>query len=216
MVKVKASKAVSVIGGADGPTAIFVAGKNKKNIRLQLKKFIRQQKKKRIEKEIVACPHTMDEVVSYVKQKYGYVEVNKSDDEYQNEYRQIRASFILQYNPKLLGEYGEVPVLKEHTEEAIKEFYMKLEKRQQVAENIASFQYDIDLHMLKFEKNDFESILCFESIFDYIGGSASGNKKNMQQFNKIYADVYRYFGVEQSDIDNKTRRYKSLVSVLLG
>ncbi len=208
-------KTNSVIGGADGPTAIFVASKNKKNIRIQFKEFIRQRKKKRIEKKIVACPHTMDAVISYVKQKYNYVEVDKGNDEYQSEYRQMRAAFILQYNPKLLGEYGEVPVLKEHTEEAIKNFQMQLEKRQQVAENIASSQFDIDLHMLKLEKNEFQSTLYFESVYDYIGGSAVGNKKDMRQFNKMYADVYQYFGAEQSDIDNQTRRYKELVAALL-
>ncbi len=213
--KVKSAKEISVIGGADGPTSVFIAGNNRKNIIQQLKKYVYRQKRKRIEKKIVACPHTMDEVLSYVKQRYNYIEVNKNSEEYQSEYCQMRVAFILQYAPKLLGEYCEAPTLKDYTEEALKEFQVQLEKRQKMAESISCAQFDIDFYMLKLKRYDFTSTLYFEKKFEYIGGSASGNKKAMKQFNKLFLDVYQYFGVDEIDIKNKTSRYKELVSILL-
>ena len=36
----------------------------------------------------------------------------------------------------------------------------------------------------------------------------------MKSFNKIYRDVYRYYGVTQEDIDSGSRRYKELINTL--
>jgi hypothetical protein len=51
-----------------------------------------------------------------------------------------------------------------------------------------------------------------EANYEYIGGSASGSK--LKKFKEIEQNIYRYYGVAQEDIDNKTPRYESLVKTL--
>ena len=53
-----------------------------------------------------------------------------------------------------------------------------------------------------------------EKRFDYIGGGSSGNKKITKRFQRIYKDIYRYYGVSNDDIKNKTERYEKVVRVL--
>lgn len=73
--KEMSSGTIGIIGGADGPTSVYVAGKKK---RIPLKNRIRNKiyrwKRKRAEKKITAGARTLEEVVSYAVQKYNAVE----------------------------------------------------------------------------------------------------------------------------------------------
>ena len=69
------AESVAVIGGADGPTSVFVTGKKtKKTLKHRIKLFIRKCKRNRAEKKITAGTHTADEVVAYAVKKYSAVE----------------------------------------------------------------------------------------------------------------------------------------------
>jgi hypothetical protein len=46
----------------------------------------------------------MEEVENYIKDFLGFTEVKQNTDKYQTEYSEMRASFLLQYAPELLGE----------------------------------------------------------------------------------------------------------------
>ena len=80
------AESVAVIGGADGPTSVFIAGKKtKKSFNYRMKSFVRKCKQHRAEKRITAGTHTADEVVAYAVKKYDAVESNsgciiKTDD----------------------------------------------------------------------------------------------------------------------------------------
>ena len=64
--KNKRKSSVSIIGGADGPTSIFIAGKSdKRPLKVRIKNVIYKCKRKRVEKRIVAGSHTLNEVVEY-------------------------------------------------------------------------------------------------------------------------------------------------------
>ena len=73
--KEMSSGTIGIIGGADGPTSIYIGGKKK---RIPLKNRIRnkiyQLKRKRAEKKITAGARTLEEVVSYAVEKYGAAE----------------------------------------------------------------------------------------------------------------------------------------------
>ena len=56
--------------------------------------------------------------------------------------------------------------------------------------------------------------ITIEKRFHYIGGGASGNKKEVKTFNRIYKGVYRYYGVTKEDIENKSKRYEQVVRAL--
>ena len=73
--KEMSSGTIGIIGGADGPTSVYVAGKKR---RIPLKNRIRnkiyQFKRNRAVKKITAGARTLEEVVSYAVEKYGAVE----------------------------------------------------------------------------------------------------------------------------------------------
>lgn len=74
--KEKSSEAVSIIGRADGPTSVFIAGKSgKKPLKARVKSFFYKCRRKRVEKLIVPGAHTLQEVVDYAKEKYRAVEM---------------------------------------------------------------------------------------------------------------------------------------------
>lgn len=73
--KVNSSEALSIIGGADGPTSVFIAGKSgKKPLKVRVKRFFYTHKRKWVEKRIVPGAHTLQEVVAYAIEKYQAVE----------------------------------------------------------------------------------------------------------------------------------------------
>ena len=209
----KSAASIGIIGGADGPTAVFTADRKiplKQRIRRAWFDFKRSQVAKRIKPE----PHTMEEVMQYLQSRYGFTEMDKDSKEYIREYQEMRCSSILQYAPELLGEYATPPEFTSHDEEGIRKFQSELEKRQQHAAEIPKETFDIEYFVFEQKNKDGKIQICFEKRFGYIGANASGTKKYMKSFNKIYRDVYRYYGVTQEDIDSGSRRYKELINTL--
>lgn len=213
----KEVSAVSVIGGADGPTSVFlIGGKGSKGtLKQEIQKKLFALRKKCIAKSLKVNPHTMEQVVEYAKSKWGYTDISRESEEYKMEYNQIRAAFILQYKPELLGKFKDYPELKGEDEESVKQFMMLMNQRQKAAEEIPTEVFDIELYMLQMSEKDFNSKLIFERNYGYIGGSASGeSNKAMKRYNRVFRDVYKYYGVTQSDIDNKTKRYEDMLRTL--
>lgn len=209
----KSAATIGIIGGADGPTAVFTAGRKiplKHRIRRVWFDFRRKQIAKRIKPE----PHLMDEVMQYLQSRYGFIEADKDSEEYIREYREMRCSSILQHAPELLGAYATPPQLTSRDEVGIRTFQEELEKRQQCTTEIPKETFDIEYTVFERKDKDGKMQICFEKRFGYIGANASGTSKYMKTFSKIYKDVHRYYGVTQEDIDNESRRYKELISTL--
>ena len=214
--KKKGVEATSFIGGADGPTSIFLIGRDNKNItwKQRIQRARNKARRKRIMKSLKADAHTMDEVVGYVMNELGYRETDKSDSQYQEEYGQMRSSFLLQYQPDLLGELSNAPKLESHDEESLKKFLEQLEKRQKAAEDIPTDLFDIDLHIYTKKEKKLESSIIIEKRYEYIGGSATGSKRAMKKFNALFRKIYLYYGVTQKDIDEHSKRYEDVVRTL--
>ena len=212
----KAVSSVSIIGKDDGPTSVFIVGRrnSKRTLKQNIHKFFYDVRKKRIVKSLKANPHSMEQVADYITE-LGFSEVDKSEPEYKTEYSQMRASFIIQYKPELLGDLAEAPKLENHEEETIKHFMEKIEQRQKAAEDIPPDIFDIDLHIYEKGDGNNQSRITVEKNYGYIGGSASGSKNGfMREFDKTFRKVYQYYGVTQKDIDNNTKRYIELVKTL--
>ena len=156
----------------------------------------------------------MEQVADYITE-LGFSEVDKSESEYKTEYSQMRASFIMQYKPELLGDLAEAPKLENHEEGTVKLFMAQIEQRQKAAEDIPPDIFDIDLHIYEKGDGNNQSRITVEKNYGYIGGSASGSKNGfMREFDKTFRKVYQYYGVTQKDIDNNTKRYIELVKTL--
>ena len=104
---------VSVTGKSDSSTSYFsvVASKQPITIKQKIRECINNIRKSMVEMTIKATAHSIDEVGNYLKNVYGFVEINKNSDEFQTEYKNMRASYIMVYAPELLGTLASYPEL---------------------------------------------------------------------------------------------------------
>ena len=206
----------TIIGGADGPTSVFLIKKNPKlTLRQKLEKLKYKIKRTYVERTIKSNSHSLDEVMDYIVNVHGFVEIE--GDQVRQEYNEMRASFIMQYEPELLGEYATMPQLKSESKEDIMAHIGEIQKRQQRAMEIPTEKFDIDFHRFQISFDDINDTMhiIVEKRFAYIGGGASGNKKEMKRFHKIFKDVHIYYGVTSEDIEKKSKRYEEVVRALI-
>lgn len=161
--KVKSSEAMSIIGGPDGPTSVFIADKSgKKTLKARVKRFFYKHKRKRVEKRIVPGAHALEEVVAYAKEKYRAVEM----------------------------------------------ICTASEAGLEVADMVAGMQ----TYEIKTEKGSLQLEVNFEQ--ELFGISYSSATKEKKYFIGIMQDLYRYYGVTEEDIREKSKRYYVLVTIL--
>ncbi len=204
-------------GRADGPTSVFVL---KKNAKLTLKQKIQKMKynlkKAHVEKTLSVQNHTLDEVMDYIVNVHGFMEADAESEAVLEEYREMRASFLIRYAPKLLGEYAIMPQLKSTEDEEVRKFLEQSRQRIQKAMEIPVTEFDIDFH--KYTKTigdtEGEMHIIIEKKYSHIAGGVSGSKKLLKKFDRINKDIFRYFGVTQEDIENKSERYNDVVRAL--
>lgn len=211
----KSAGSVSIIGGSDGLTSVFLVGRNKRTIKQRMQKQLFTLRKKWSARWIKPGAHSMDEVISYAKSKYGFRELSKEEEEYIIQYEELRTSFVIMKQPELLGEYASHPVLLSHDEAGIREFQRQLEERKQKVREISEEEFPIDFHVLKKKDETGKMHLYLEGRFGSIsGGWSSRGKGKGRKFKRIYRDIYRYFCVTEEDIAKKTERYQDLVRIL--
>ena len=206
-------KDVTIIGSSDGPTSVFLASGNRKaNVKQKLQKNFFELRKKWYALWIKPNPHSMQEVADYIREKYDFVELTKESPKYQQLYKELRSSFIMQYEPHLLGEYEALPELKGQSEDDVKAFLEQMRLRQEKAGEVPEELFSINYYYFEKQDKDLHMEIQLESRFEYIGGSTS--RKNLSKFNKIYKDIYKYYGVSDYDINNHTKRYENLLRTL--
>lgn len=213
----KSASAVSVIGGADGPTSVFILKKNAKlTLRQKMERIKNKIKRFYVGKTLSCDSHSMDEVMEYIVNRYGFVEADKHSVEASEEYRQMRASFLIQYAPELLGESAANPQLKSESPEDVKTYIRQSEERMQRALEISPTVFDIDFHKFikTFDGSNDHMDITIEKRYAYIGGGACGNKKVRKSFRRIYKDVYRYYGITKEDKISESERYRDVVQTL--
>lgn len=204
-----------MIGKSDGPTAVTVIKRNSKlTWKQKLEKCKYKIKRAYVEHTIKAKGHSLDEVIDYIVNVFGFVELDK--DEVRFERDGLRASFIMQYAPQLLGEYATMPRLKSESKEDIEAHIKQFQVRQQRAMEVPVSEFDIDFHKFQISYEDINDnmYIIVEKRFAYIGGGVSGDKKVMRRFHRIFKDVYRYYGVTAEDIENKSKRYEQVIRAL--
>lgn len=214
----KEKKAVEIIGGSDGPTAVFIAGKSKeKNPVKRVKNWAGNKKyqynRKKAGKKVTATPHTLEETGTYIKDHYKGVEVDKNTELYQEKYREIRSSLILQHRPDLIG--GPLENLRPENvedEEALLKWVALITERQEKANKVPEEAFFIEYHLYEIKaKNVEEFFIEIEYQYDVLSMGYSGDTK---WGDTICKDIYSYYGVTEEDIKNKTKRYQTLLSIL--
>ena len=212
----KGTGSISIIGGADGPTSIFIAGKGSKvKLTTRIQNYFRKIKRNRIKKRITANPHTLEEVVEWLKREYGAVEVSQQSHNYLEQRNSLKTSLIMRHRPDLLGELMDLEPPEREDVEALKAFWEQIQGREKMAAEIADDIFPVDFHIyaIKCPENCMMQI-GVETVWQVIDGSFSGDKKTMKQLRKLFKKIYLYYGVTAEDIKNETERYKSLLGVL--
>lgn len=213
--KEKAKNVASVIGGADGSTSIFIAGRTqKKPIKVKIRNIIYRFRRKIVERKIVAGKHTLDELVQYARNSYDLIEINSSEIKYIEQQKNLKESLILQHKPEALGEMKEIPKPDISNEKSVREYFCKIEARSKM---IAEMPYNVipmNFHLYEIRIGDASLEMDIDYIWNIFGISYSGNKKVMKRLKKISRDLYIYYGVSEDDIKKKTERYLSLVTEL--
>lgn len=206
---------VAIIGGADGPTSIFVAGESdKKPLKIRIEERMYGYRRGRAEKKITANVHTLEEVAAYAKDKYGIEEIDESRIEYQEEYGNLKESLIIRKKPELIADMKEICKPDINDEKSIKDFLSEMQERSEAIRKIPDNQIRMDFHLYTIYSEQGSLKMEIDYIWNDFGISYSGNKKDMKRFKKIAKDLYQYYGVDEQDIRNKTDRYKALLAVL--
>ena len=212
----KGAGSVSIIGGADGPTSIFIVGKGGRvKLTTRIQNYFRIIKRNRIKKQITANPHTLEEVVEWLKREHGAVEVSQQSHNYMEQKQFLKASLIMRRRPDLLGELINLEPPEGEDVEALKAFCEKIQERRNRAAEIADDIFPLDFHIyeIKWSEND-RMRIGVETVWQVLDGSFSGDKKTRKQLEKLFKRLYLYYGVTAEDIKNETERYKSLLGVL--
>lgn len=222
----KAAASVSVIGGADGPTSVWIAGKmNKKDRHIlwrfkhSFRNYIYRQKRNRIEKKIVPGAHSLPETVQYMVNKYGAVETGDFYPHYAERRSQMKCALIQRTMPELLGDNRVILPPKDlQDEEEVKkwvdetdEWITSCEKK---AEAIPDDVFPTEYHLYIIDKEEGRMEVEIEFVHEILGVSYSGKRKSMNIFSAISKDIHSYYGVTKEDIEKKSERYSALVTVL--
>ena len=211
----KSKSEVSIIGGADGPTSIFIAGKTqKRSLKVKMQNVIYKHKRKRAEKKIVAGAHTLDELVQYAMNKYDLIEINVAERKYIVQRINLKESLILQHKQEVLGEMKDIPTPDISNEESVRQYLDKIKARSEMIAEMPDDIIPMDFHLYEIRIGDDVLEMEIDYIWNIFGISYSGDRKVMKKFEKISKDLYLYYGVSEDDIKKRTERYSSLVAAL--
>lgn len=214
---IKSAEAVTIIGGADGPTSVFIAGRtqnSKTPIKQRIRQRIYQRRRKRAAKKICANPHTLQETAAYAVKKYHAVEIPKTKREYLEQYKSLKEGLIIRHRPELLGDMAEITHPEVLNEESAKELYRQMQLRSELAAKIPDHEMPMDFHIYEIRVENGRMEMGIDFTWNIFGLSHSGSKKAMKQLNRIARELYLYYGVSGDDIRNKTERYTSLLTAL--
>ena len=208
-------EAIAIIGGADGPTSVFVDGRKR---RIPLKHRIRNRiykwKGKRAAKKITSGERSLSEVVEYAVKKYQAVEADINQRKYITKKICIKESLISRYKPELLGNLAEVVRPDEYTSEAVKALQDQFQARRERIEAVPEEVMPMDFHIYEICLGDGRLEMEIDYQWNIFGISYSGNKKSMKYMKEVAKDLYLYYGVSEEDILHKSERYHSLLATL--
>lgn len=213
--KNKGAKAVSIIGGADGPTSVFMLGMTgKKTLKDRVRNYIYKCKRKRMENKIHASGHTLKEVVAYAKERFNVTEVLEEKKKYMEQRKGLKESLILKHKPELLGNMKEIIKPTVWNEDSVREFHQQLQIRSEIIAEIPDDKMPMDFHIYEIKTENGRLEMEIDYMWDIFGMSYSGSKKAMKQLRKIAQELYIYYGVTEEDIKLKSERYSSLLTML--
>ena len=211
----KAAESISIIGGADGPTSIFLAGRSgKRPLKIRIRNRIFQLRRNRIARRIRPNAPTLREVAVFMKKHYGAVELSRESREYKEQKECLKGSLMIEHRPELLGGLSAIPRPRVYEEASIRKLYDRLQRQRERIAQIPDEQFPMDFHVYRIRLGGGRMEIEIDYQWETFGISYSGNKKEMRKLRRISRRLYIYYGVSEEDIRNCSKRYSSLLTVL--
>ena len=220
----KVAASVSIIGGADGPTSIFLAGKVKDEKARELEK----QKLEKLARTIEVNPHTLEETERYLVEKYQAVLLPSDSEEVQREEQATRGTLVLRHKPELV-QTPEPEYPKSREQDELKRFGEQILKRTEEAEHVSAKEFPLDFkkYQIRLEEKtdpgedaprdsrDACLDICIEKNYEFLQLSYSySGKEYERKLKEIMKDIYLYYGVTQEDVENYTERFLVLAGII--
>ncbi|MCI8464285.1 MAG: hypothetical protein HFI63_00260 [Lachnospiraceae bacterium] len=222
----------TVIGGADGPTSVFLAGK-RKNVSKSNRQMKWKQKMERQSEKLLPNAHTTEELKAYLIETYGARPIPEATEEYQFLYRAMKSNLVIQENPELLktpepklpDDMEKLPEgrlerlfrkgrlakrVKPSAPQALSAYMEAFECRMREAEKLPDDVFPMSYNVYRFPvlkegKKMGEIRVELEDIRQKIGMSYS-SFQSQEESVEISKDIIRYFGVRGEDIETKSDR----------
>lgn len=208
-------KNVSIIGGADGPTSIFIAGRTgKRPLKVRIKNWLYKLKRQRAARYIRPNPHSLKQVTAFMKREYDATEMSKESRQYQEMKASLKESLILQNRPELLEGLAEVVRPQEYTKEAMEEMARQIEQRREAIARIPDDRLVTDFHVYEILTDGGRMEIEVDYQWEILGISYSGDKKAMKELKQMGRRLYLYYGVSEEDIRKESKRYSMLLTAL--
>lgn len=211
--RIRRKTAVTFISGEDGPTSIWIAGGKGRRPglrdRIRQKRFLRRRK--RAEASITADPHTLDEVIAYMKERYGARELEPDEHSVQEQRKGCREALIQKHAPRLLGDLQTIDGPDHMDEEGMRLFWEKVQERSRRADAVPEEVFPMDYHVYEIRREDGSLRFEIELHWGILSGSFSGSRQEMRILSGVCRDIYRYYGVTEEDIRTRSERYMALV-----
>ena len=200
-----------VIGGADGPTAVFLAGKRRRHSKEERQ---RSRKREKNLQRLVPNGRTTEELKKYLIEKYGAETVPEDSGEYGLLYRAMKGNLVIKERPELLtAPEPELPekALGTRSEKIAMKAYMeafeqRFKEAEELPDEVIPMRYSLyRFPVLENGERLGEVTVELEDIRQRVGMSYS-NFRGQKEPEEICRDIIRYFGVRQEDIETQSER----------
>lgn len=206
---------MSIIGGSDGPTSIFIAGRWKSPMNF-FRKLRFKIKKKKIYSSWNRPPHTLDEVILYIVQKYNAVELPADNRERQESFHSFKAGLVAKYYPELLEERPVSPASVDFNDrEAVEQLLGEQQKWYERVLMIPDERISCDYHYFVIHlKGKGEIRIETDKVHELFSAGYWAEKHKRRYLQRIVKDIYSYYGMSRKDIEDNSERARALVAVL--
>ncbi len=227
-----------IIGGADGPTAVFLVSNRKR------RRQRREQKMKEQAGTLVPNAHTTEELRAYLKERYGAEPLPEDTKGYNFFYRAMKSNLVIRERPELLqspepklpdsleaptGRFGRMfwgltwksrqkKAANASNQEALRAYTEAFERRMREAEAVSEEDFPLSYSVWRFPVTENgerigEMTVEMEDIRQRIGISYA-NFKGQKEPEAVSKDIIRYFGVRREDIETQSERLMTYLYML--
>ncbi len=184
----KSVRNISIIGWADGPTSIFIAGRTgKRPFKVRVKNWIYRQRRKSIARRIRPNPHSLKQVTAFIKKEYSAAEMSMDSWQYRDNRASLREGLMM---------------------------FRQIEQRSEAVSRIPEEQFPMDFHIYEIYIEGGRMEIEIDYRWDVLGISYSGNRKAMRKLKAMGRRIQLYYGVTKEDIQEESKRYSSLLTAL--